>query len=112
MMPKTLLKYCLLLLCGTFSHILNAQQSNSLYFMDGIPQSNQLNPAVQPKCNFYFGFPGLSSFEINGGNSAISFSDILTKMPGNDSLVWPLYSQDTKTKFLSNFSDVNYFSSD
>jgi hypothetical protein len=112
MTPKCLLKYWLLLFFGTFSYIAIAQQSNSLYFMDGIPQSNQLNPAVQPKYNFYFGLPGLSSFEMNEGNSAVSFSDILTKMPNSDSLVWPIYNQDTKTNFLSKFSAVNYFNSD
>ncbi|HEX2934636.1 MAG TPA: DUF5723 family protein [Bacteroidales bacterium] len=113
---NTLRKYLtfgLLFIGICYSPLSLAQQSNSMYFMDRIPQSNQLNPATQPQCGFYIGFPGFSSFEINAGNSAISFNDVLQKMPGlGDSLVWPLYNQDTKTKFLSNFSDVNYINSD
>jgi hypothetical protein len=110
---KKIFKYSLLLIGVSYSPILLAQQSNSMFFMDGIPQSNQLNPAIQPRCNVYVGLPGLSSLEINGGNSAISFSDVFHKGTGvRDSLVWPIYSQATKTKFLSNFSEVNYVNSD
>jgi hypothetical protein len=110
---KKIYTYGLLLIGIFYSPFLFAQQSNSMYFMDRIPQSNQLNPATQPQCGFYFGLPGLSSLEFNVGNSAVSFSDILQKVPeSHDSLVWPIYNQATKTRFLSNFSNVNYLNSE
>jgi len=37
-----------------------AQTQNSLYFMNGIPQSNRINPARNPDCGFYIGIPILS----------------------------------------------------
>src|ERR1035437_8011771 len=63
-----------------------SQQSNSLYFMDRIPQSAQLNPAIQPKCGFYLGLPGFSSLEINGGNSSLGFLDLFIPNKVADSL--------------------------
>src|SRR5208282_5074053 len=53
-----------------------AQQNNSLYFMEGIPQSNQLNPATQPRFGLYIGMPALSSIEVNAGNSTFGFNDL------------------------------------
>jgi hypothetical protein len=85
-----------------------AQQSNSLYFMDRIPQVSQLNPANQPKCGFYFGLPGLSSIEVNAGNSAISFNDVLPYNKSLDSTVWFLYDKNTQNNFLSKFKASNF----
>ena len=69
-----------------YSGRVSAQLSNSLYFMDRIPQSNQLNPAIQPLSNFYFGIPG-TNLELNAGNSAVGFSDIFIYGKIKDSLV-------------------------
>lgn len=55
---------------------LRGQMSNTLYFMDRIPQFNQMNPAFQTKCNVYVGVPGLSTFMFNIGNNSLNWSDI------------------------------------
>ncbi len=89
-----------------FKSDLYAQENNSLYFMDGIPQSNQLNPATQPRFGLYIGMPLLSSIEVNAGNSSLGISDLLSGVSfnpnGNDTLYL--------NKLLSRFNKNNYFS--
>ena len=54
----------------------SAQQSNSIYLMHGIPQSNFLNPAVQIECRWFLGIPGLSSSHVAYSNTAFTYSDL------------------------------------
>ena len=68
----------LISLCIT-AFSLNAQQVNTMYFMDNIPYRNTLNPAFQPYSNFYLGFPvlGYSQFEI--GNNSVTAKDLFDR---------------------------------
>lgn len=82
------------------------QITNTLYFMDRIPQSSQLNPAFQPKCNLWIGMPFSSSTSINLGNNSLSLDKIL--IPYKDSLyLFP----DTlvQDQFLAALKDENTF---
>ena len=90
-----------------------AQQNNTLYFMDGIPQSNQLNPAIQPKCGFYFAVPIISSLEINAGNTAVGFNDVFLYKSSTDSLYYkPMQSDKDRSDFLGKLKKNNYIFSD
>lgn len=53
-----------------------AQQSNSMYLMHEIPQSNILNPAVQIACRWFLGIPGFSSTHLSYGNTAFTYMDL------------------------------------
>jgi hypothetical protein len=53
-----------------------AQQSNSMYLMHDIPQSNFLNPAVQIDCRWFLGIPGFSSTHISYSNTAFTYMDL------------------------------------
>lgn len=57
--------------------------------MQNVPQSNQLNPAIQPECKVFVGFPALSSVYLNYSNSSFGYNDIITDGTGirQDSLV-------------------------
>lgn len=86
---------------------LQAQQNNSLYFMQGLPQSSQLNPATQPKCGFSL---SLFSVEIGAGNSALGFNDFLIYDSKVDSLFWFLHNNSTRSNFLDKIkSNINAF---
>jgi hypothetical protein len=103
---------CFRLLIGILCLIalpLQAQQNNSLYFMTGLPQSSQLNPATQPKCGFFLTLP---SIEINAGNSAVGFNDVFIYKPQLDSMVLFMYDQGTRSNFLNKFSKNNNLSSE
>jgi hypothetical protein len=56
-----------------------AQESNTLFFMHTLPQSNLTNPAVQIPCKVFVGMPLLSSIHVNYSNSYFSYSDLLSK---------------------------------
>lgn len=62
---KITLKYftLLLVLFGWLNS--NAQDPLSLYYLENIPQSNLVNPAMAPRCNGFIGIPGVNSIYIN-----------------------------------------------
>jgi hypothetical protein len=88
--PLTVLLFITILSC-----LLNAQHINTLYFMYTLPQSNQMNPAVQIPCKVYLGMPMLNSVEFSLGNSAFSYSNLISVK--QDGTVVPNYNY-----FLSN----------
>ncbi|RUT78736.1 DUF5723 family protein [Ancylomarina longa] len=65
------------------------KMNNTLYFMQNVPQSNQVNPAIQPDCKVFVGFPALSSIYLNYSNSSFAYNNIITDGTGirKDSLV-------------------------
>lgn len=88
-------------------HVIKGQQNNSLYFTDRIPQSTQLNPALQPACTFYFGIPLVSGIEANLGNNALGLSDIYKKDDGVDT--WFLATKDLTTQTLDKLRKTTLF---
>ena len=59
-------------------YTVSAQVTNTIYFMDRIPQRNQLNPAFQPACNLYIGCPGLSTIQLGIGNNSLTMEDAIS----------------------------------
>lgn len=55
---------------------MHAQQSNTLFLLHSIPQSNQLNPAVQLKCKWFIGIPLLNTMHVNYSNSSFTYNDL------------------------------------
>jgi len=64
-----------LLLLAVPSHTAG-QQSNTLYLMHPVPQSNMMNPAVQISCRYYVGIPVLGSAYLNYSNTAFTYRDL------------------------------------
>ena len=104
-------------MAGLFiSNLVSAQKmNNTLYLMQNVPQSNQLNPAIQPECKVFLGFPGLSSIYLNYANNGFTYNDIIKDGTGlqKDSLVVDINSfhdalQSTNT--IVNQLDYTFFS--
>ncbi len=92
------------------SDLIRAQQSNTLYYMKGVPQSNMLNPATRPPCNLFIGLPLVSLFQVYIENSAFSVSDVMWQDGDSTRLFFnELGSQDD---FLKNFGKSNFISAD
>ncbi|RPI46822.1 MAG: hypothetical protein EHM46_00110 [Bacteroidetes bacterium] len=91
---------------------LDAQISNSLYFMYGVPQSNRINPALQPKCGFYLGFPLLAPLRMEVASSSLAYKDIIYPHPSEDSLILFLHPLADKEAFLARLQPVNFLASD
>jgi len=101
---------CFLLVMGLVFFVFSraqGQESNTMYFMKGVPQSYQLNPATQPGCKFFLGLPGVSPLQVYAENSAFSMKDII--FPLGDSLVTFMHPDADIDDFLGNLAPVNTF---
>ncbi|MFP4023640.1 MAG: DUF5723 family protein [Thiohalospira sp.] len=102
------------LLLAANSEYVFAQNSQTLYYINRIPQSNQMNPAMQPKCNFFLGLPAVSSLQFEAGNNRYTLSDLIMQHPSEDSLITFLHpdAQYNKSDFLSKLGNNNSFFQD
>jgi hypothetical protein len=93
---------------------LKAQNSQTLYYLNRVPQSTFMNPAIQPTCNFFLGLPVVSSIQMGVGNNAFSLTDIIKKHPTNDSLILFLHpdADYDKADFIAKLGDNNMFFED
>ncbi|MEN8156012.1 MAG: DUF5723 family protein [Bacteroidota bacterium] len=89
-----------------------AQINNTVYFMHGVPQSNRVNPAHQPKGNFYLGIPGLSPLRVGLSSSSLAYKDVIYPHPYEDSLITFLHPQGSKEDFLKQLKPLNFVASD
>ncbi|MBN1599108.1 MAG: hypothetical protein JW894_12510 [Bacteroidales bacterium] len=85
-------------------------QSNTMYYMYGVPQSHFLNPATQPQCRIYIGLPVTSSMEFSYYNSSVGMEDVIWYDSDDGIVKHPLYSDADLEEFLSNFKKANYLS--
>ena len=87
-MKRYLLKLApVLFLIFLFQGKSHAQYYNTLYWLQGIPQSTYSNPALMPQPRFFFGMPAVSSIYAGAGNSGFALQDILRKN-NNDEFYW------------------------
>ena len=87
-----------------------AQINNTIYFMHGVPQSNRINPAFQPKCRFYF---GMTPWRVELSSSSLAYGDVIYQHPTQpDSLITFLHPEGDKDAFLELLKPVNFVASD
>lgn len=89
-----------------------SQLNNTLYFMHGVPQISRINPAHQPRCGFYLGFPGLAPIRAEFSSSSLGYGDIILKHPTQDSLITFLHPLGDKDAFLGKLKPINFLASD
>jgi len=85
----------------------SAQYSNTYYYMHMIPQANQLNPAFQPKCQSYFGFPVLSPVRFEVESNSLRYKDIFTWNNATGKFITFMHPDGDKQKFLNALEPVN-----
>jgi len=109
---KKLLLLTLLFL--SISGYIDAQDSQTLYYMNRIPQSTFMNPAMQPKCNFFLGLPAISSLQFGVGNNQLALTDVIMMHPTEDKTITFLHpdAEFNTEDFLSNLNDNNFFYQD
>jgi hypothetical protein len=86
------------------------QQSNVLYYMNGVPQSYLVNPATQPSCDVYVGIPVVSPVQVFVENSSFSISDVMWYEGDTTRLFFN--TTESQSDFLSNLGNSNYISAD
>ncbi|MFW5792938.1 MAG: DUF5723 family protein [Bacteroidota bacterium] len=92
------------LLMSGFNNNTQAQQYNTIYWMQGIPQSVYSNPAHRTDAGIYIGMPGLSSIYFGFGNDGFKISDLLVN--DNSEFYWD------EANFLSVLNDKNLINTD
>lgn len=97
----------LVLVLSIGQQTLQAQVSTTLYHMYGIPQANQLNPAFQPNCDAFLGFPMLSPLNISLELNPLRYKDIFSYNQGLDQIITFMHPQGDKDVFLSTLKPIN-----
>ena len=54
-----------------------AQQVNTLYFLENAPMRHIINPAFQPVSNFYMTFPAIGYTSLWVGNNSLNMKDLV-----------------------------------
>lgn len=91
---------------------IHAQPGNILYFMKGVPQSNLLNPALQPACNFYLGMPGLSPLMLDIESNPLRPHDLFFYDKTLNAPITALDPSADRQKLLSLLGNNNFLSTD
>ena len=71
-------RFLCILIAFTAHFGIQAQQSNTLFFMHSLPEANYINPAVQAECGIFIGLPLVSSFHESIANSGFTAGNIMT----------------------------------
>lgn len=91
-----------ILLLFTFS----AHAQNTMYFMERMPQSNNINPAVIPDMKFHIGLPVLNTLAFEAYNSRFNYGELDDFM---DNLGTENYNPD---EFINSIKGNNKFLSE
>jgi hypothetical protein len=102
---KTVVRILSLVVLSLIFSVLQAQQSNTLFFMHFLPESNFINPAVQNGCKLFIGLPVISSEHIHVSNSGFTAGQLLKKEPSGG------YSLDAE-RVLGKLAPRNIFTSE
>ena len=73
-----------ILLIGASS--INAQQVNTLYFLENAPMRHTINPAFQPVSKFYLTLPAIGYTSLWAGTNNWTMSDFLFKGPDGQTI--------------------------
>ncbi|MGF1584906.1 MAG: DUF5723 family protein [Bacteroidales bacterium] len=103
---------CLSLMAFVQVPEMTAQVSQTIYFMDNLPQASLLNPAHRPSHNFHIGLPAISSLNFNARTNFATYSDIIFKHPRYDSLITFLHPDASLSDFTSKLKADNFVSPD
>jgi hypothetical protein len=89
-----------------------SQTMNSLYFMRGVPQNYQVNPAFQSDFNKFFGIPVLSALNIKVQNSPFALKDVVFYNSEIGSLITFLHPLADKQALLDQLNETNFFNTE
>jgi hypothetical protein len=97
----------LVLIFNINQQISQAQVSTTLYHMYGVPQANQLNPAFQPNCNAYLGFPMLSPLNFSLELDPLRYKDIFSYNSQLDQIITFMHPEGNKEAFINTLKPLN-----
>lgn len=81
------------LIVATLLFSANAQQVNSLYFLDNVPFQQNINPALQPEREGYFALPVIGFGQITAGNNSFALKNFIYQPKGQKQMVTFLHPE-------------------
>jgi Family of unknown function (DUF5723) len=118
-MNKFIQHIILFIVCISSFQFAFAQQNNSIYFLNNVQQSNQLNPSVTNNCKFSIGgiimpITGqiLPPLYFNYSNNAFAYKNLIYPGEGmqSDSLVTVFSNLSDASNFINKLKETNYLS--
>lgn len=82
-------KHFFVIIIATIAMSIQAQQVNTLYFLENAPQRHLINPAFQPVSKVYIGIAPISYMDFTFGTNFLTFNDLIYNKDGK--LVTGLY---------------------
>lgn len=98
---KTMKRMITAVLLMTAMMSLNAQQVNTLYYLENAPMRHTINPAFQPVSQGYINFTPLGWMQFGLGNNSLTLSDLLYVDPLTGKTITPLHPNGDKNALLS-----------
>lgn len=92
-----LIRFIILFVLFLSSYTLNAQQINTLYFMENVPVRHVLNPAFHPTTQLYLSLPVIGFTQLYTGNNSLALKDVIYNYEGQT------------ITFLNQNGDINRF---
>ena len=97
-------KFWTVVLLALTAICVNAQQVNTLYFLESAPMRHTINPAFQPVSKGFINFSPLGWMTLGVGNNSLTVSDIFYVDPATGKTVTPLHPEaGDKQLFLKQF---------
>lgn len=98
---KTMKRIFTAVLLMTAMMSLNAQQVNTLYYLENAPMRHTINPAFQPVSRGYINFTPLGWTSMGIGNNSLTLSDLLYVDPTTGKTITPLHPNGDKQALLN-----------
>ena len=103
---KTIRIYTLSICIALAAFTANAQQINTLFFLENAPMRHTINPAFQPVSSGFINFSPLGWTTTAGGNTSLTLSDLVYVDPTTGNTITPLHPNGNKKAFLKQMQDM------
>jgi hypothetical protein len=103
---KTIRIYTLSICIALAAFTANAQQINTLFFLENAPMRHTINPAFQPVSSGFISFSPLGWTTTAGGNTSLTLSDLVYVDPITGNTITPLHPNGNKKAFLKQMQDM------
>ena len=97
---KTMKRFMMLALAAVSTLAVEAQQVNTLYFLENAPMRHSINPAFQPVSRGYVHITPLGWTELSLGNNSLTLSDVFQVDPNTGKTITPLHPNGDKQALL------------
>lgn len=81
-MKQVILTLFVLIFITVFTICIDAQQVNTLYFIENVPIRQSLNPAFQPFTPYFISLPVIGFAQFSVGNNSLTFKDLVPNYTG------------------------------